>query len=179
MPRSPSACRYTWTAPSTRRHTESTPRRCRFQETRKTTAAAETGRRKTLPAFSNALRKMRGCLPSQMGDAFALAVKMLWPRYPTKIAMRRGEFLLLLLLFSFHHSCVRGSLPHGLDNSNRAGFWNRNGQAFGWAFWQVAAASLVWRGSFSYRVLCLSVRMGTDTTCRLNRWMEIDGSAGG
>jgi len=122
MPRSPSACRYTWTAPSTRRHVESAPRRCRFQETRKTTAAAETGRRKTLPAFSNALRKMRGCLPSQMGDAFALAVKMLWPRYPTKIAMRRGEF---------HHSCVRSSLPHGLDNSNRAGFWNRNGQAFG------------------------------------------------
>jgi hypothetical protein len=40
MLRSPSACRrYIRTAPGTRRHVESAPRRCLFQETQRTTAA--------------------------------------------------------------------------------------------------------------------------------------------
>jgi len=156
MPQSPSACRYTRTAPSTRRHVESAPRRCRFQETRKTTAAPRQAGEKPLPSHVSFER--RGCLPLPNGDASGLGCESALATIPpTKIACR-----------------VR-CRAHGLGNCNRAGFWNRNGQAFGWAFWQVAAASLVCRGSFSYRVLCLSVRMGTDTTCRLNRWMEIDG----
>ena len=157
MPQSPSACRYTRTAPSTRRHVESAPRRCHFQETRKTTAAPRQAGEK--PCLLMCPSKEEAACPSQMEMHLALAVKVLWPRYPR--LRLRAEFVAARTGLAIATVQVSGTGTAKLL-AVRSGKWQQ-------------LASLVWRGSFSYRVLCLSVRMGTDTTCRLNRWMEIDG----